>query len=297
MGANDALHKVTGNITAAGTGAGSSVAVNLAEPGSPTGPITALLSGTYAGVTVVAEGDPDGTGTAWQTLELRPIPSYARYPSVALTDNATAAYLIPRNGMAAIRVRATARTSGTVAVSLQIARGVEECPPTALTYKATRPTLTDGQSYGLMGNARGDLSVAEAYAPQFEDGTNQVAATSRRFMANGAYSPGKLVGNYGANVTLNAKASAGVVTAIWGKNRNAAIRHLQLHDTATTPSAAAVPKCSFEVAIAGTVYIGEDILSENGMSFTNGIAYAWSTTAGTYTAATASEHDTQVWGV
>jgi hypothetical protein len=164
-------------------------------------------------------------------------------------------------------------------------------------YTATRPTLTDGLAAELQANTRGDLSVAETYAPQAEDNTYQVIATSRRFIAAGAYSPTKLVADFGATVTKNAKASAGVVTAIIGDNANAAVRYLQIHNTATTPSAGAVPLISFRVATMTSILIGEDVLSENGLYCSTGIAYAWSTTAGTYTAATAADHNTQVWGV
>jgi hypothetical protein len=164
-------------------------------------------------------------------------------------------------------------------------------------YTATRPTLTDGTGTTLQANTRGDLAVQEQYGPQYEDNSNQVAATSRRFCATGAYSPSLLVKDFGATITKNAKATAGVVTALIGDNGNAAVRYLQLHDTATTPSAAAVPAMSFRVPATSAIFIGEDILSENGWKFVNGCAYAWSTTAGTYTAATVTDHNTQVYGV
>jgi hypothetical protein len=164
-------------------------------------------------------------------------------------------------------------------------------------YTATRPTLTDGQGTTLQANTRGDLSVAEAYAPQAEDNTYQVIATSRRFIAAGAYSPTLLVKDFGATITKNAKSSAGVVTALIGVNNNAAVRYLQIHNTATTPSAGAVPLIVFRVPATSSILIGEDILSENGLYCSTGIAYAWSTTEGTYTAATAADHSTQVWGV
>ena len=98
----------------------------------------------------------------------------------------------------------------------------------------------------------------------------------------------------GANVTKNVKATAGRLYGIQGDNNNAAARFLQLHDTATTPAGNAVPKLTFRVAATGSVEIGADFLTRNGILFTTGIAYAWSTTRDTYTAATAADHATQV---
>jgi len=103
-----------------------------------------------------------------------------------------------------------------------------------------------------------------------------------------------LLVDLGATVTKNVKATPGRVYAIHGDNANAAIRYLQLHDTATTPAGAAVPKFTFKVKATDSILLGGDFFTQNGMYFTLGIAYAWSTTRDSYTAATAAEHATQV---
>lgn len=107
-----------------------------------------------------------------------------------------------------------------------------------------------------------------------------------------------LVSDFGATVTKNIKNVPGYrVRACILANRNATIRYFQLHDTATTPSAAAVPILSIPVPASSTLLVTKDLLGEFGLKFgTAGVAYAWSTTNGTYTAATAAEHDTQVLG-
>lgn len=160
------------------------------------------------------------------------------------------------------------------------------------------PTTRATGTYGsLQSNSRGDLAVAEQSVPQFEDNTNQVAATVLRYLANGAYSPGLLTSDYAATVTKNAKASAGLLTQVVGKNRNVGIRWLQFHNTATTPAGAAVPAISIEFAPGEQKTVGAELFSLNGFKFATGIAYAWSTTSGTYTAAALADHDTQVFGV
>ena len=98
----------------------------------------------------------------------------------------------------------------------------------------------------------------------------------------------------GSNATANVKASAGNVFAISIYNANASARFFQLHNTATTPAGAAVPFLSFLIPATGMLVLGSDYFSLNGVYFSTGIAFAFSTTANTYTAATAGEQTTSV---
>lgn len=103
----------------------------------------------------------------------------------------------------------------------------------------------------------------------------------------------------GSAATLNVKASKGRVFFVRGTNTNAAVQYLQLHNTATTPSASAVPQVWIPVpagtaAAPAVVELGVDYFDDDGEWFGTGIAWAWSTTAATYTAATAAEHTTTV---
>mgnify|MGYP003656561733 CR=1 FL=1 len=100
--------------------------------------------------------------------------------------------------------------------------------------------------------------------------------------------------NLAADATLNVKPAAGIVFSASCYNTNAASRFLQLHDTATTPSAAAVPKVSILVPTGSQVIVGTDFFSNEGVGFTNGIAFAFSTTAATYTAGSAGDQQTTV---
>lgn len=99
--------------------------------------------------------------------------------------------------------------------------------------------------------------------------------------------------NLGANATLNVKSSAGSVFSCVCINTNASVRYLQLHNTATVPTDQGVPVYSFPVPPSGYgIGLGTDIFTNAGVAFATGIAFAFSTTANTYTAGTAAEQTT-----
>lgn len=100
--------------------------------------------------------------------------------------------------------------------------------------------------------------------------------------------------NLGANATLNVKSGAGAVYSVSCYNANTSSRYIQLHDTATTPAGGAAPKFSFLVPPGGQIVIGTDFFTQAGVSFSSGIAFAFSTTLNTYTAATAADQSTFV---
>lgn len=159
-------------------------------------------------------------------------------------------------------------------------------------YNTTKPTYTNGQRTDLQADVNGALDVDERYAPQAEDNTNGVIAQAVKPLATSTYSWTKFQ-NLGANATLNVKASAGNVRSVCCHNTNAAVRYIQLHNTATTPAGGAVPVYSFIIpATSGMTIVGADFFGDNGANFTTGIAFAVSTTRDTYTAATAGDHAT-----
>ena len=100
--------------------------------------------------------------------------------------------------------------------------------------------------------------------------------------------------DFGTTATKNLKATGGRAFSFAAINSNAAARFLQLHDTATTPAGAAAPKYSFEIAAASGLVVGSDFFTLQGMPFALGIAYAFSTTKDTFTAATAADGTIQV---
>lgn len=107
------------------------------------------------------------------------------------------------------------------------------------------------------------------------------------------YSPTRFA-NLGANATLNVKSSAGNVLSLYCNNENAADRFIQLHNTATTPSASDAPLYVFRVPAGGDVLVGTDFFTNAGVNFSTGIAFAFSTTKDTYTAGSAGDQSTIV---
>lgn len=162
-----------------------------------------------------------------------------------------------------------------------------------LVYNTVAPALTNGQTAPLQGDSSANELVSQATKMAGEDLTNDVMGSAIKKVAAGTYSP-TIFQNLGANATLNVKASAGVVSAIKCRNTTTAPRFFQLHNTATIPGGGAVPAWHCLVPAGSEVVIGEDYFSEMGMKFTTGIAFAVSTTSATYTAATATDHETYV---
>lgn len=100
--------------------------------------------------------------------------------------------------------------------------------------------------------------------------------------------------NLGANATLNVKASSGNVFSLYCYNDNAALRFIQLHNTATVPADQAVPLYSFPVNPSNFSLIDEAFFSAAGANFSTGIAFAFSTTRNTYTAGTNTDQATVI---
>lgn len=110
--------------------------------------------------------------------------------------------------------------------------------------------------------------------------------------------------NFGANATLNVATGKVAIKGVTCYNGNAAARYLQLHNTATTPSASAVPAWFVLVPAGQMIVLGNDFFGDDGMLLGPpgttflGCAFAFSTTARTYTAGTATDQDTQImWNI
>jgi hypothetical protein len=107
--------------------------------------------------------------------------------------------------------------------------------------------------------------------------------------------PGTFSNNLAA-VSGNAKATAGNLKSICAVNRNAALRYLQVFNLAAGPVNPNVPVFQWPLApqgstVPGMLIVGTDFFTDGGMAFATGIAWGISTTNGTYTAATAADHD------
>lgn len=153
---------------------------------------------------------------------------------------------------------------------------------------------TDGDYATVNQDSLGHAWVREGFAPDYEDNTNDVAAVIMRPLAVSTYA-WTLFSNFGANTTLNVKVSAGNIKSIYCHNRNAAIRYIQIHNTATVPtSPTGIPLYTFLIPGSGTAIIDGAFLGENGANLTTGIAFAISVSPHVYdsTGVTASEHTT-----
>lgn len=160
-------------------------------------------------------------------------------------------------------------------------------------YNATPPTLATGTAAVFQSDSRGNEKVAEAYVDQYVDQNNGLAAVQFRTLPVNTYTATSFT-NRGANATLNVKTTAGVIVGVSCMNTTSQSRYLQVHNTATTPSAAAVPVLSFLVPANSQVVIGSDFFTLAGFYCATGIAFACSTTIDTYTAGLATDHSTQI---
>jgi hypothetical protein len=82
------------------------------------------------------------------------------------------------------------------------------------------------------------------------------------------------------------------VFAAYASNANASVRYFQIFDSAAAPVAGQVPVVQFILPPSGGDRgFGEDMFTVSGIGFQFGVAWGVSTTRGSYTAATAADHD------
>jgi len=146
---------------------------------------------------------------------------------------------------------------------------------------------TDGDYSTVNTDSLGHLWSREGYAPTYEDNSNGVAATAWLPLAVSTYTPSVFQDNSFA--TINVKVTTGNVFSLTCINTTASTRYIQLHNTATTPGGGATARFKFFVPASGTVIVGTDFFTQSGGNFSTGIAVANSSTATTYTAATAGD--------
>ncbi len=183
-------------------------------------------------------------------------------------------------------------TVGSVAIPTSGADGVSNTQSGVPTY--SRIEGYNGSTWDrIQVDSNKYLKVAEQYAPVAEDNTLGVFAMLPKPAASSTYSP-SLFKNLGANATLNIKPSTGNILSIYARNVSGSDRWIQLHNTATVPAGAAVPVFSFYVPAGGVTERGTEFFTQAGVNGSNGWAFACSTTEGTYTAATATDHFTYI---
>lgn len=176
-----------------------------------------------------------------------------------------------------------AHTSGDVGVMFLAKR----------TDTAASSSSTDGDYVTVNSDSLGHIWGREGYVDQLVDNTNGVGQMVVKPIAVSTYSWTQFQ-NLGANATLNVKATPGNVKSVYCHNVSGGDRYFQLHNTATTPGGGAVPARTYFVPAGGVLELTGSYFGEQGINFSTGIAFAFSTTEATYTAATATDHITEI---
>lgn len=165
-------------------------------------------------------------------------------------------------------------------------------------YLAAGGSPDEGDVNALLLDAIARLVVTQGTLQAGEDLAANVLGILQKPVASSLYAPTPGF-NAGAATAISVKATPGNLYWVSCSNANAAVRYLQIHDKASAPTAGNTPILSFVIP-AGTAAapsIAEITSAMLGPSIycATGIALGISTTAGTYTAATANEHQTN-WG-
>ena len=109
--------------------------------------------------------------------------------------------------------------------------------------------------------------------------------------------PSSFFGGVNNDVDISAKASAGYLLGVIASNKNVALRYLQIFNKNAAPVNGDTPVTGgvFEIpagsaSAPSTFFLDSADLGTNGMFLDKGIAIGISTTAATFTAATATDH-------
>src|ERR1035437_3678859 len=171
--------------------------------------------------------------------------------------------------------------------------GTSPFTPMGGEYNSTAQTLTSGTQAMAALDVNRNVQINPATLLAGEDLTNNVLGTLMKPVVGSQYDSGTYQ-NFGSSTTANIKATAGNLYSLMFTNINAAIRYIQFFNTATTPAANATALYSF---ILGAGTATQPAVLELDTTFfapanylSTGIAFAFSTTAATYVAATASDH-------
>lgn len=165
-------------------------------------------------------------------------------------------------------------------------------------YLAAGGTPENGDVFAMLLDAVARVVVTQGTLQAGEDLAANVAGILQKPVASSLYAPTPGV-NHGSATAISVKTTPGNLYFMRASNANAALRYLQLHNKASAPAAGEVPILSFVIpagtaAVPGVTELGSAFLGPS-IYFSTGIALGISTTAGTYTAATAGDHQTN-WG-
>lgn len=220
--------------------------------------ISLQLLGTFSG-TVTFQQSNDNTN--WVSLPLIVVNGVGASAPVA-SATAVGAWFGPI-AMRYVRFTVTAYTSGTI-------QGVVEIDVTPFPVQAV--LALSAQS----GNYTAAVGIQKSINSAF-GGINVI--------------PSRDV-SLGSVVTHLSKSGVGCIFAITCSNANAAVRYFHVFNQIAALAGGETPVFSFPMlaANASQLVIGENFFGTSGTQFGTGILWGVSTTAGTYTAATAADH-------
>jgi hypothetical protein len=260
--------------------------------GTPAVTISGTPTVTASGTVTANQGTPAATANSWATKLTDGTNGPAAIETAGSdgasnTNNALSvkSRLVGYNGTTWDRVRAG------VSAAASAVTGFLNVLPMAR-FDTTPATRTSGQSGMLQTDNIGNLLVS-LDSSGVSDLTANVILVTQKPVVDATYSWTRFQ-NLGANATLNVKASAAQLFSAYMHNVSSGARYLQFFNTATVPSSGATPVFTFLVPAGGVLIMDGAFFGPNGVNFTTGLAFACSTTEKTYTAATASDHVTQI---
>lgn len=234
------LAAVTGNITSNS----STVQVTTTDAAV----VGVTISGTYAGVNVSFEGSDDG-GTTWYAVQAVRVDSNTAETTSGALTNAARAWRLNCFTFNAVRVRATAFTSGTAVIDLTPSPYAVEVTPFIPTHAVTLsalPALVAGTA--LVGDVSGGVR------------TTATNALLRYKLISAASTNGAAV-----------KASAGRVYGWQFANTSASFKFVKLYNLAVAPTVGtSVPVETLAIPPGK----GIDFFSSIGIHHATGIAIA-----------------------
>jgi hypothetical protein len=243
---------IVGDITAVQATIGTPVAGGTVSGDvSRASNVMAFCVGTFAGVNCTFEGSMEATGdTNWFGIQaVRSNANTIETTTGVLGAQPAYAWEMSVNALKRVRVRCTARTSGTQSWRFVLGTYATEPIPAAQVTPTqpvsfTQPALVAGTA------AIGDVGVVY------------------RANASGAATPAKVIAAASVNAT-NVKASAGRVLGWQLQNTTASIVYVKFHNQNVAPTAGA--SVLFPVAIPANGK--SEITLEGGVAFGTGIGY------------------------
>lgn len=292
--------------TARGTAADAGVVTDAVGTVSAKlrGIVTLLLAGnTNAGTTADAGVVTDAAGSLSAklrgvvTLLLAGNTNAGTTTDAAVTSNANGSLSAKMRGIVTILADVWVDAQNSLRIIGNVASGAADSgDPVKVggVFNLVAPVLDTGDRGDVQLDVSGRQIITPGTLLAGEDLANAVFAVNAKPVSGAAYS-WTAFSNFGAATAISVKAGPGNLGWIVCTNENAAVRFLQIHNKASAPAAAEVPLLSFPIpagtaAAPAVLIIGVGTWGQGGQFLSTGVAVGISTTEGTYTAATATDH-------